>query len=201
MQAKKKIFYVPPLLMLMSLLAGCTAQQKLVDIISKPDSAQHHSAQVESTKRFEKSSSSGQTVVESAIELSKQLAELSRELVVLKQQKFELITENERLKKQLVSLEPELTQTKEELAQANDLLIEMRIELNNWKTDIIGYRDEMRDANRAQLEVLLKIAEALGAQIAAESDQEQNELSYAAATNTSGEPYMEELSNESGTDE
>ena len=189
MQAKKKIFYVPLLLILMSLLTGCPAPQELAEIISKPNSAQHHSTQIETTKRFEKSNSSSPTVVESAIELSKQLAELSKELVVLKQQKFELITENERLKEQLAGIEPELTQTKKELTQANDLLIEMRIELNTWKTNVLGYRDEMRDANRAQIEVLLKIAEALGAQIAAESDQEQNGTSYATAANTSGEPY------------
>ena len=188
MQAKKKIFYVPLLLALMSLLAGCPAPQELAESIGAAESAQKRSSQIETTKRFEKTTSQGPTAVESAIELSKKHAELSEKMVALEQKNQEFIAENHDLKNLLGVLGPELEQTKKELAQANDLLIEMRIELNNWKTDVIGFRDEMRDADRAQLEVLLKIAEALGAQIATESDQNKSENSYAVSTNEPVEP-------------
>ena len=69
-------------------------------------------------------------------------------------------------------------QTKKELTQANELLIEMRIELNNWKTNILGFRDEIRDTEKAQFEALLKILEVLGGEI--ETDQLTTETSTAS---------------------
>jgi hypothetical protein len=45
----------------------------------------------------------------------------------------------------------------------------MLIELNNWKTDVIGFREEIRAADRAQLEALLKILKVLGGEPGAES--------------------------------
>jgi hypothetical protein len=35
-------------------------------------------------------------------------------------------------------------------------------ELNNWKSSILGFRSEMREAARAQLEGTLKVLEILG---------------------------------------
>ncbi len=64
-----------------------------------------------------------------------------------------------------MALEGQLQQTQKELAEANDLLIEMRIELNNWKTDVLGFRDEMRDAETAQLQTLFRILQVLGGQV------------------------------------
>jgi hypothetical protein len=47
----------------------------------------------------------------------------------------------------------------------------MRIELNNWKTSILGFRDEMRQADIAQLETLLKILKILGGEVTVQSAQ------------------------------
>ena len=38
----------------------------------------------------------------------------------------------------------------------------MLSELNTWKTNILGFRTEMREAAKAQLEALLKVLEVLG---------------------------------------
>ena len=38
----------------------------------------------------------------------------------------------------------------------------MLTELNHWKSNILGFRGEMRDAASAQLEALLKVLEILG---------------------------------------
>ena len=73
----------------------------------------------------------------------------------------------------------ELEQAKKELAEANDLLIEMRIELNNWKSNIIGFRDEMRDADKYQLEALLKILKVLGGEVNTDKSQGQGQDSNA----------------------
>jgi 5-enolpyruvylshikimate-3-phosphate synthase len=48
--------------------------------------------------------------------------------------------------------------------------------LNNWKMNILGYRDEMRDAETAQLEALLKILKALGGEV----ETDPNEMNIQA---------------------
>lgn len=116
-------------------------------------------------KRFQDTNPDGPTAVESAIELSKKYAVLSDETTKLKLEKQRLENENNRLNQQASVFEKELNQAKKELTEANDLLVEMRIELNNWKTDVLGFRDEMRQADKAQLETLIKILETLGGEI------------------------------------
>jgi len=125
----------------------------------------------EAASRFKETEPSGKTAVESAIELSREHAKLSEEMVALRDQKRLLETENATLKQQLTETDAQLTQTRKELNEANDLLIEMRGELNNWKNDVIGFRDEMRDAERAQLEALLKILTILGGEVRAQTAQ------------------------------
>jgi chromosome segregation ATPase len=88
---------------------------------------------------------------------------------MLWQQNEEYAAKNRQLNEQVVSLETQLRQAQKELAEANGLLIDMRVELNNWKNDILGFRDEMRQAETAQLETLLRILKVLGGQVATES--------------------------------
>jgi uncharacterized coiled-coil DUF342 family protein len=113
-------------------------------------------------------------MAESAIELSKKYAELSQEVTVLRQKNQDFNAKNHQLKDQVVILEAQLQQATKELTEANDLLIEMRIELNNWKTDVLGFRGEMREAEKAQLQALLKILEVLGGEAQVESAQSTN---------------------------
>ncbi|MHC4259038.1 MAG: hypothetical protein ACYSTF_01305 [Planctomycetota bacterium] len=110
-------------------------------------------------------------MAQSAIELSKKYAELSQEATVLRQKNQDFNAKNNQLKDQVAILEAQLQQAQKELTEANDLLIEMRIELNNWKTDVLGFRGEMRDAEKAQLQALLKILEVLGGEAQVESAQ------------------------------
>ena len=115
--------------------------------------------------RFQESAAQKRTVVESAMELSKKHAALSEEAAALRQQNRDLTVGNQQLKEQVVALEAQLKQTQKELSEANDVLIAMKIELNNWKMDILGFRDEMRDAETAQLEALIKILKVLGGEV------------------------------------
>jgi chromosome segregation ATPase len=104
------------------------------------------------------------TAVESAIELSDKYAQLSEEAATLRQQKQNLVSENQKLKDDLQACNSRLEQTEKDLEQAKDLMTEMRVELNNWKENVLGFREEMRDAEKAQLEALLKILKLLGAE-------------------------------------
>ena len=122
-------------------------------------------------KRFQESTPQNTTAVESAIELSDRYARLSEEAALLRQQNRDATMKNQQLGNQVDDLQAKLDQTQKELTEANDLLIETRIELNNWKVDILGFRDEMRDAETAQLEALQKILKALGGEVETELDK------------------------------
>ncbi len=93
------------------------------------------------------------------------------------QKKQELIEENKGLKRQITPLSAELEQTRKELAETTELVIDMRIELNNWKTDILGFRDEIRTAEKTQLKALLKILTILGGEVKTEPKQIEDESS------------------------
>jgi DNA repair exonuclease SbcCD ATPase subunit len=114
-------------------------------------------------KRFE-GSQAGRGGSGSAVDLTERVTQLAEKAATLQQQNQQLTEENARLSKQATALEAQLKQTQTELTEANALLIEMLGELNNWKSDILGFRTEMRVAAKAQLEALLKILEVLGAE-------------------------------------
>jgi septal ring factor EnvC (AmiA/AmiB activator) len=109
------------------------------------------------------------SAVDSAIELSDRYAKLSDEASALRMQNQNLESENQRLKADLKTTQDRLEKAQKELNEVNDMLVQMRVELNNWKTDVLGFRGEMRDAEKAQLEALIKILKMLGAEIKTDS--------------------------------
>ncbi len=141
----------------------------------QPESATGPSWGTEETPGYSSSASSAEihspTAVESAIALSDKYAKLSEEASALRQQNQALDAENRNLTDDLQSCRSELKQAQKELAEVNDLLVQMRLELNNWKGDVLGFRDEMREAEKAQLEALLKILKLLGGEIKTETTQ------------------------------
>ena len=151
------------------LLTGCTMSRRPIEASLPPGSDQTAVG-----KRFQESARPGPTAVESAIELSKKYAKLSEETMLLRQKRQEFIAENRRLKDRVAALQTQLQQAEKELTEANDLLIDMRIELNNWKVNVLSFRDEMRDAEKAQLDALLKILKVLGGEVREEPAQEKN---------------------------
>ncbi len=135
--------------------------------------------------RFQESAAQNPTVVESAMELSQKHAKLSEEAAELRQQNRDLTVGNRQLQEQVVALEAQLQQTQKELTEANDILMAMRIELNNWKMDILGFRDEMREAETAQLEALLKILKVLGGEVKIDSAKNNDDTSSATVASLS----------------
>jgi len=178
-----KVFLMLALCLLsMSAFSGCAdPPAKLALVVPAEASRQHPAAQ--SAKRFQQSTPQGPTAVETAIELSQKFAELSKENATLKQRKNELEQANHRLGENLEKTQADLQQAQKELAQANQFLVEMRVELNNWKNNVLGFRGEMRDAEKAQLEALLRILTLLGADHQTETTQSAN---TEAAPATSG---------------
>jgi chromosome segregation ATPase len=191
MQSNKKTIFLLISLMPVLLLLNCVTVQEPPEVavisdsmarLSSPKSDKQQGDSV--AKRFQESAPQQSTVVASAMELSKEHAKLSEEAAVLRQENKDLTTRNQQLKGQIVTLEAQLQQTQRELNEANDLLITMRIELNNWKTDILGFRDEIRDAETAQLEALLKILKVLGGEVKTKSAQGENTSSTTVASSS-----------------
>ena len=142
--------------LLVTLLVGCGSQNRKPGTLNSPGTG------APTAKRFQDTPLEGKTVVESAMELSEKYASLSDQATTLRQENQRLLSDNEELKRQIAAVEAKLKQTQKELGEANQLLIEMLTELNNWKTNILGFRGEMREAAKAQLEALLKVLEILG---------------------------------------
>lgn len=168
MQTAKKNSALLVSLIPMLLLSSCSADREQAKTVTQPGYVEMQTNQA-AARRFQEPTPQGPTAVESAIELSEKYAKLSEEAASLRREKEDLIARNQQLQDQAAVSEAQLKQTQKELAEANGLLIEMRIELNNWKTDILGFRDEIRDAETAQLETLLRILEVLGGQVKKES--------------------------------
>jgi uncharacterized phage infection (PIP) family protein YhgE len=160
----KKITILLLSLMPIFLLTNCVSVQEPPTYVGRVDSVEKQQ-NPSVANRFQEAAMHKPTVVESAMELSQQHAKLSEEAAALRQQNRDLTFSNEQLKEKVAALEAQLNQAQKELTEANDILIAMRIELNNWKVNILGFRDEIRDAETAQLEALLKILQMLGGEV------------------------------------
>lgn len=169
-------------------VAGCSADRKRTEVAVHPDDPLQKYWNEIIAKRFQEPDSRGSTAVESAIELSEKYASLSEEAAALRQQNQDFMARNQQLKEQTIALDAQVQQAQKELAEANDLLIEMRIELNNWKSNILGFRDEMRDAEIAQLEALLKILKVLGGHVPTETAKAPDVGSAVASLNKPDQP-------------
>ena len=167
MRTEMKIFSVMILLVPIFLLSGCLPSQQPAELAVNSASAGEQQNDA-IAKRFQPPGPEAQTVVASAMKLSSDYSRLNQEASLLRQQNEDLIAKNRQLNEKVASLDGQLQQTQKELAEANGLLIEMRIELNNWKADILGFREEMRNAETAQLETLLRILKVLGGQVTTE---------------------------------
>jgi len=179
---------ITPCLILLALImfcAGCT-MEKPVEVLLKQDTSGSLARNTDTSARFH--DPVGPTPVESAMELSAKYAQKIEELAKLETQNQQLREENKTLMDRLAPCETRLTQAQKELGEANDLLIEMRIELNNWKTNILGFRDEIREADKAQLEALTKILTVLGGQTKTESALNPNDDSAATAPQDPNQP-------------
>ncbi len=116
-------------------------------------------------QRFTEPKEQMPSAMESVLMWSHKYDELSNKTESLMNKNNSLTKENSELKHQLSQLQLELEQTKKELEGANTFLQEMQLELNHWKNDVLGFRDEMRRAESTQLEALSRILKILGAEM------------------------------------
>jgi len=157
--------------------SGCALPEEPVQVILPAKYVGEQPRKVSSPEnRFREPVTEDRTAVESAVELSEKYAAITEEAAALASSKEKLTEENRLLKNRITALESELGQTQKELTEANNLLREMLTELNTWKSNVLGFQQEMREADKTQLEALLKILKLLGGEVkvAAETNVETN---------------------------
>jgi len=178
----KRIVSLTAVSCLAAVLCGCNAPARQQQQHPMAGANTAGGANASTAKRFQDTPLEGRTAAESAIELSEKYARLSDQTVALREENQRLTSDNEALLQQIATLEAKLKKTQKELGEANELLIEMLGELNNWKANILGFRGEMRDAAKAQLEALLKVLEILGGEADAASIEQRHATTLDAVT-------------------
>lgn len=167
MKTRHKILLLATMLLPAVIYSGCSSSQKPLKIVLPPDFEEQPAQSAANQKRFQQKENAP-SALDSAVQLSEKYAHLSTEASELKQQNKNLHAENQQLRESLKSARTELNATQKELSEANNLLMEMRVELNNWKNDVLSFRDEMRQADITQLQTLQKILEILGGEVPGE---------------------------------
>ncbi|MHC5213703.1 MAG: hypothetical protein ACYSOO_03835 [Planctomycetota bacterium] len=115
-------------------------------------------------KRFDPTIEDSVDSDQSNVQWASKYEELSISNNALRETNNELTVKNNQLKQQIEAIKSELEQTKNDLTEANDFLGQMHLELNKWKTDVLGFRQEIRQAQQVQVEALGKILRVLGAE-------------------------------------
>jgi len=105
------------------------------------------------------------TAVESALVWSEKYAKAVEEITRAQQENRRLADENRQLGQTIAGLQAELAQAQKELQDANSLLIDVRRANDKWKSDVLGYRDEMRSAHLVELDALHKVLRLLGGDV------------------------------------
>ena len=114
--------------------------------------------------------------VENAREWSKKYALLADECLKNQKERTTLIEDRRKLTDKAAKLESELAQAKKELGDANAMLGDLNGELTRWKADVLGFREEIRRAQQAQLGLLSKMVVLLGGEVPELTNQADDKL-------------------------
>ncbi len=105
------------------------------------------------------------TAVESALVWSEKYAQAVEQLAQVREAAQATAEAQRGLQDKIAALQAENVRLKQELQEANDLLVDVRQENAKWKENVLGYRDELRQAHQVELEALLKVLKLLGGEV------------------------------------
>lgn len=100
--------------------------------------------------------------VDTALQWAQKYSEAAEKLVKLQQENRELADKQQHLVEQNTKLQADISSAQAQLKEANSMLMDMRQELEKWKSSVLGFRQEMRDAQQAELVALTRIMKLLG---------------------------------------
>jgi hypothetical protein len=108
---------------------------------------------------------SNQTAVEKALDWAAKYQQSMQTVAELQKESREQLKQMQAQEQDKIKLQAELTAAQKELKDANALLIEMRQEVTKWKTDVLGFRGEMKEAQQAQIDMLGRVLKLLGSDV------------------------------------
>ena len=107
----------------------------------------------------------GRSAVDNALKWAEKDARVTEDLAALENENDDLRKENLAFRDQVMRMESDLGRAQDELADANEMLLQLQAELSKWKANVLGYRQETRQAQKAQMEALMKILTLLGGEV------------------------------------
>ncbi len=149
-------------------LSGCQwkpLQAKQAKVNDDPQGRKGDLDYLRKTAIHDETRAASDTAVDAALEWSKRYSEVSDQLARAGQDNRLLRKESVELKQQVTKLQTDLSLAETELQDANDMLMELQKQLENWKASVLGFRQEMRQAQRAQLDALTKVLKLLGGEV------------------------------------
>lgn len=105
------------------------------------------------------------STVDTALEWAKKYADEAEKTARLTADNVKLREDMDKLAKELAGLAGDLARAKEQLAQAGEMIKEMDDGLKKWKTDVLGFRQEMLQSHQTQMNAMAKILKLLGGEV------------------------------------
>ncbi|MCD6364366.1 MAG: hypothetical protein J7M14_00665 [Planctomycetes bacterium] len=103
--------------------------------------------------------------VETARQWKEKCAERTEECLRLERENTALTERNRKLMSETAALRKAQTLARKELDEANAMLARLNEDLAKWKSDVLGFREEMRQAQIAQIDLLKRIITLSGGEL------------------------------------
>lgn len=164
-------------------LGGCGLNVDSVEAIDirRPENVNTPKAYVGEAAVRANSPNQASSAVDAALGWADKYADISDKRDLLQKENQELLATDKKRGLELVTLRTDLASAEKELAEANEMLMQMQKELANWKRSVIGFRNEMRRAQKAQIEATMKVLELVGGEVAVIEAQKAPTPSVAVA--------------------
>jgi chromosome segregation ATPase len=153
----------------MAVIAGCQLfNEKVIppsNELTQPEpvmTVQQSSSSME--RRFSDTTETKVDAVQIITTWSQRYDDLARQTEQLRESNTKLTLDNASLQQEVAKLKIDLQQCRSDFEQSNAVLVQAHQELSKWKADVLGFRDEIRQAQAAQLSATTKILKVLGAE-------------------------------------
>jgi chromosome segregation ATPase len=150
-------------------IAGCQSlNEKVIPPLGEPTQAEPvmtvQQSEGSMERRFSDTAETKVDPVQVITTWSQRYDDLFRQTEQLRESNTKITLDNTRLQQEVEKLKAELQQCRRDMEQSNAVLEQAHLELSKWKADVLGFRDEIRQAQTAQLSALTKILRILGAE-------------------------------------
>jgi len=158
------------------MLAGCDYKFDLFtpkDIAADEKTKKVNAQYLEDLVDDKNADKDANTAVDIAARLSEKYGQAVDRLNKLRENHQALIEKDKSSQEQIGKLKLDLARAEKELTEANAMLKEMQGELKKWKEDVLGFRSEMRQSQKALLEGVTRLHVLISGGVAMEAPTTQ----------------------------